>query len=81
MKLRTLMVTTLDGVIVVDGIGKLFPEIMERDDDLLAISWDGTSGIMVYRHHAETLVDVEKLTPWFRLFDERIEKPDPPEKV
>lgn len=68
--MRNLILTTTDGVMVLDGIGRNYPELMQRDDGLLGISWDGTRGVFVYRDRVEHFEDVSLVEEWFTYWDE-----------
>jgi hypothetical protein len=68
--MRTLILTTTDGVMVVNGWGRNYPELMNRDDGLLGISWDGQLGVLVYRDRVEKFEDEAVVAEWFTYWDE-----------
>jgi hypothetical protein len=68
--MRTLTLTITDGVMVVDGWGRNYPELSQRDDGLLGVMWDGTQGMFVYRDRTETFDDEAAVASWFRYWDE-----------
>lgn len=73
--MRTLQVTILDDIIVVDDVGRLVPGLKDIDPQLLAVDWDGSEGVLVYRDRTEQIDDPTVLDPWFQLFDDHAPPP------
>jgi hypothetical protein len=67
--MSTLQVTILDGVIVVDDVGRLVPDLELIDPELLGVDWDGVQGVLVYRSHSEMFDNPTVVEPWFQLYE------------
>jgi hypothetical protein len=67
--MRTLLVTTGDGVMVVDGIGAIVPRLKRRTDELMAVVWTGRMGYFIYRTRRRLIRRETEIREWFEFWD------------
>ena len=67
---RILMYTAHDGKVEVDGVVKTIPELSNTDLDLRAVTWDGQSGLLIYKGFTEAFSDRHRIDYLFKLWDE-----------